>query len=464
MKSMICFVVAGAIVCGGTAFAGQAVGWRTDGTGTYPDAKPPTEWGPEKNVVWSTPAPDWSNGIPVIWGDRIFITAEPDTLICVNKADGKIRWQKSNSREGFLSEAEKPKIRQAAEIDAELQPLVGKLNALDRELKKLRAAEDKDEAKIAALEKQKADLKPQIERIRGKLEPLAKYVVPKTHNVNGYTSATPTTDGRYVCVVFGTAVAACYDMDGQRKWIRTVDHPANAGWGHSTSPLLVGDKLLVNMKDLVALDVKTGKEIWRTKVRDAFGTPACVKIGDEEVIVTPPGEFIRLRDGEILGTVDARLEYNSPLIVGDVAYFVATSKGAAMAVRLPKKAEKFDPEMIWKTDKLHPKRYYASPVYREGLLYALSQDSRLVVLNASDGSIIHMRALKGFGETAFPSLSLAGGRLVAACDKGVMAVLEPGRECKVIAKSKLDTLRSTPVFEGDRMYVRTYKTLYCFGR
>ena len=33
-------------------FAQDTVGWRTNGTGRYPEADPPTDWGPEKNVVW----------------------------------------------------------------------------------------------------------------------------------------------------------------------------------------------------------------------------------------------------------------------------------------------------------------------------------------------------------------------------------------------------------------------------
>ena len=42
-------------------------------------------------------------------------------------------------------------------------------------------------------------------------------------------------------------------------------------------------------------------------------------------------------------------------------------------------------------------------------------------------------------------------------------VLEPGREYKELARNSLETFRSSLVFEGKRMYVRTTKGLWCIG-
>ncbi|HCN08111.1 MAG TPA: hypothetical protein DIT01_09270, partial [Lentisphaeria bacterium] len=63
----------------------SVVGWRTDGTGEYPDAKPVTTFSEAENVVWKTPLPATSNATPVITGNRIFVCSEPTTLICVAK-------------------------------------------------------------------------------------------------------------------------------------------------------------------------------------------------------------------------------------------------------------------------------------------------------------------------------------------------------------------------------------------
>ena len=41
--------------------AGEIRGWRNDWTGVFPDADPPTSWGPGKNEVWSTDLGDGSS-------------------------------------------------------------------------------------------------------------------------------------------------------------------------------------------------------------------------------------------------------------------------------------------------------------------------------------------------------------------------------------------------------------------
>ena len=50
--------------------ADELYGFRVNGQGRFPDSVPVTEWGPDKNVVWKTPMPSWSNASPVLCGDR----------------------------------------------------------------------------------------------------------------------------------------------------------------------------------------------------------------------------------------------------------------------------------------------------------------------------------------------------------------------------------------------------------
>lgn len=74
------------------------VGWRNDGTGVYPKAEPVTEWTEDKNVVWRAKV-GGSHSSPVIAGDKVFVTSEPDLLICVDKLTGKLLWEKTSSFE-----------------------------------------------------------------------------------------------------------------------------------------------------------------------------------------------------------------------------------------------------------------------------------------------------------------------------------------------------------------------------
>src|SRR5690349_20113601 len=84
------------------AFSQDFAGWRTDGTGAYTSATPPKEWSKTKNILWSTPLTASSHATPVITGEKLFICAEPETLLCINTADGKILWQKTNTLDDAL--------------------------------------------------------------------------------------------------------------------------------------------------------------------------------------------------------------------------------------------------------------------------------------------------------------------------------------------------------------------------
>ncbi len=44
-----------------------------------------------RNILWETPLPDHGHGAPIVVGDRVFVTSEPDELICIDKQTGKIR-------------------------------------------------------------------------------------------------------------------------------------------------------------------------------------------------------------------------------------------------------------------------------------------------------------------------------------------------------------------------------------
>ena len=57
----------------------------------------------------------------------------------------------------------------------------------------------------------------------------------------GNAAATPASDGQCVYACFGYGIVACYDLQGQRKWI-TCLKGTPPGYGRSASPVLVGDK------------------------------------------------------------------------------------------------------------------------------------------------------------------------------------------------------------------------------
>jgi outer membrane protein assembly factor BamB len=464
MQRILPFVLALSI--SGTAMGQSPLGFRTDGTGRYPDANPPLHWGPDKNVVWKINLTQ-SNAIPVILGQKLFTCAEPCVLLCVNKADGQILWQgESSYKEIELTEEEKVQFeierQQADKLNEQLSVLEKESSALRKLLKDGAAPKEETEQKLEVLRAQSDAIKAQ----KQKLTTFNRYLEPGKgaggfNGTAGYSSPTPVTDGKRVYVIFGNGLAACYDLEGNRQWLKLIEHPT-AAYGHGSSPLLVGDKLLVHFSDLVALNTRDGSEAWRVQISPGHGTAMHARLGDVDVAIHPSGNVCRISDGSILAKGLGSTGPNSPLIQDGKVFFVA---GQLRGYELPASSEipaTWPP--LWKGANLKGGGYwFPSPILHDELIYAMNATSIFTVVDATTGEAVYERRLDFDGGQCYPSITLAGNRLFVSSDNGTTIVLEPGREYKELARNSLETFRSSLVFEGKRMYVRTTKGLWCIG-
>src|SRR6516164_983826 len=282
------------------ALSAEGIGWRTDGTGCYPKAQPPLEWSTTKNVVWKTPMPGYGVSHPVLLGQRVFTCAEPGTLLCLNREDGKILWQKTSS----YSDLEiAPDVREQLKVElGEMAELNKKQSAVQREMDQLHRALINGRVEKTEIDKKLQPFRKQIDEFnkeKQKRTLAVRYTQPGTHPTAGYSAPTPVTDGKHVFVAFGNGLVACYDLDGNRKWLKLIEH-TTLTFAHSASPVLAGGKLLVHFTDLVALDPKTGDEVWRLQHPPSYGTPLTTRIGDVDVVFTPKGALVRAQDGKVL--------------------------------------------------------------------------------------------------------------------------------------------------------------------
>lgn len=92
-----------AIVTLGSARADNWPQWRgPKNDGHSAEKNLPTEWGPDKNVIWKFKMPGPGSSTPCVWGDKIFVTS-PDgddvVLLCVG-TDGKQKWKRTLSKTG----------------------------------------------------------------------------------------------------------------------------------------------------------------------------------------------------------------------------------------------------------------------------------------------------------------------------------------------------------------------------
>ncbi len=103
------------------------------------------------------------------------------------------------------------------------------------------------------------------------------------HATEGSPAAgTPVTDGKVVVSYFGSVGLVAYDVAGKPLWQHPLPVADTMGnFGSGTSPLLVGDRVILNRdlatgSHILALDLKTGKQLWNTPRPDSitsYGSP-----------------------------------------------------------------------------------------------------------------------------------------------------------------------------------------------
>ncbi len=440
------------MLLGGLVTPGMAdMGFRLDGSGSFADVKPPLHWSSSSNVVW-TARLKWSNASPIVLQDQVIVCEEPDVLLALRFADGQTRWAVTNSYFDALPASE-------AETARENQKKADALNPTLRDAEKhLREAEKAAKDKTNDVDsKAVVDTARQaVAALRQQLAPLQKYRLPETHAVNGYTSPTAVTDGRNIYAVFGSGVVAGFAPDGKRLWVRLLPARPHHSWGHSASPLLADNRLMVHFGNrLYALDLQTGADKWAIDAGSGFGTPCLGQVDGAAIVITPLGDFVAVADGRKLASGVFKFPWNGPVVKDGVVYKVDEGGAAAYPVKFDGAAK---PAALW-TAKVPGGRFYATTLLHEGLLYNVSQGGTLIVIDARDGSVVYEKALGFGGGTAYPSPILAGGRIYLSCDNGVTVVIQPGRAYEELARNKLPEFRSCPVFYGDSLLIRTLGSL-----
>jgi len=287
---------------------------------------------------------------------------------------------------------------------------------------------------------------------------------PENRNATscGFTTPTPTTDGKRVYAVFGTGIVVCYDFDGHRQWIRYMATPQTLEYGRSASPVIVADRLVCLIGNLIAFDTVKGTTAWELPdVTETYGTPIVAKLGDMPVIITPNGTVVRVTDGKILARGIGEATHTSPIVQDGVVFFVDAH---CSAVKLTLKPDgKLETRELWQVDL--EGEFFASPVWHEGFLYCINNSGALQVLDAATGKTIYQQTLDDMtGGNFYASLAIAGGKLFIANDKGVTLLVTLGREFKSVKRNTLDNgAGSTPIFDGRMLFLRAGEFLCAIG-
>jgi outer membrane protein assembly factor BamB len=447
--------------CPAQPAAEKVVGWRTDTTGCYPDATPPLHWDARKNVVWTAAMPGRSSATPVVVGERIFVMAEPYLLLCLNKSDGKVVWQRENDREKVASKEDLEAQDKLAQSKNQMQE---KLGSLRREW----AAEDsKAETGDANAKTKAGELKKQVQDLDLKCQTILVGKEVKPQKEVGLACCTPISNGQVVLALYNNGVLACYDLAGNRRWARFLS-PVRKGYGQSMSPALVGDHVAAHIDDRIyGLDLKTGKTLWEDYELQHQGSPIGFRVGETDVFLTCEGHLRRAQDGKVLHKIGGALNlFSTPALHGNTGYWISENRRLSICQFEPGGANGLT---VKGGGASIPKGiYYASALVLNGHIYAYnnhdykSKIKTLVLLDAKTRKIVEEYPLE-IGGWAYPSPTGAGRFVFASNSLGICVVLAQNRNgtLKKAAENTLEPANACPVFEKDRMYFRGHKTFYC---
>ena len=283
---------------------------------------------------------------------------------------------------------------------------------------------------------------------------------------------TPTVDGDRLYALGGNGDLSCLDArNGKIIWSKNVLKEfggSNIRWGISESPLVIGDKVLVNAggpnASIVAMKKTDGSVIWKSQ-SDEAGYSSAIPFnvnGSTQVVFFTGARAVGLdvRDGKLLW------DYAKPSNdVANVATPIARANrifissdygtgGGVVEIKADNKAE----EIYFTKDM---RNHHSSSVLVGDYLYGFSSQI-LTAMKFDTGEIAWRDRSVGKG-----SLVYADGRLYCLSENGVVGLVEASPAgYKEVGRFRIpqDSLPTWthPVVSGGRLFLRDQDTIYAF--
>ena len=411
-----------------------------DATGVVADdSRLPDTWDQKTGVLWQADIPGRGWGSPIVWGDRVFISA----------------------------------VHSDDDYEA---PKAGLYNGGGR-------GEPPDAVHhwmVYCLSLDSGKLLWQHEAHTG------KPVVPR-HPKNTYAAETPTTDGIRLYVLFGDVGLYCYDFDGKQLWANQIEAKKTLyGYGAAASPVVQGDQVIMlydNLEEsyIAAVDSTTGEPRWKV-IREETKTWSTPLVwnhdGRTEIVTTgekenrsysPAGELLWHFDGKM-----SVLTIPSPFVADGLLYITsgyfqdnkrpvfAIRPGASGDITLGE-GESSNESIAWSVQKMGP--YNTSPIVYRGHYYTLLDRGMLTCHDAKTGELVFDRTRFPAGASFTASPWAYNGKIFFLDESGTTYVMPAGTEFGIERTNSLDELCiATPSISQGKLLIRTASKVYCIGQ
>ena len=420
-----------------TVSAGNWPQWRgPEGSGISNEKNLPSEWSPTKNIKWKTPIEGRSHSSPIVWGNRIFLTTAvegaevPGAKAVKHQIDGK----------DFIH-----------------PDSVG--------------ANKKHTFKVMALDRDSGKLVWQQTAWEG-----TPY--DDRHRKSSYAASTPATDGKMVYAFFGTEGLYAYDFKGRLVWKAQLGNIGTLGMGAATSPILYDNFVIVQADEenatasfIIALDKKTGKEVWKTprKIQVSWCTPLLVRTATRTELITSGTENVIAYDpatGKELWRHKG-LESNaipSPVANNEMAYLVAGfPTKITYAIRLGQNGDLTGtPNVPWKYEK--GTAYVPSPILYGDYLYLTTDRGILTALDAKTGEVKYEGGRIPIPATFTASPVAFEGKILMTSEDGDTFMIKAGPKHEILGTNSVgEAVYASPAIADGHIFIRGEKNLYCIG-
>lgn len=448
-----------------------------NGTGVSATTGLPETFGPAKNVIWKTALPA-GHSSPVLTKDRIFVTAfdkEKLLVICLDRASGKIVWQKEvpRTQTGRLQNVNGPAspspVTDGSNVYVFFQDYgmlsydangnmrwkvpLGPFNMFygfgaspilvdDKVI--LPVDQDSPSSYLIAIDKNSGRVRWKVERpvvISGYSTPIVyqpkqgpkQIVVPESFQLSAYSVA----DGKRVWWVRGLAceMKSIASQDGEYLYIN--------GWGFPQNQPGRQIPTISFEEALARYDKDNDKKI--TKAEAVGDTPMDKMVnGAFEAFDTNRDEKLDAKDWEVFRAMMA-------------------SENGLLAIKMGGQGDQTATAIRWRYTKPVPQ--VPSTLLYKGVLYMINDSGILLSFDPATGNVIKQGRLHGAIDKYFSSPVAADDKVFLIGQGGQVSVLKAAGDWEVLAVNELDDeCFATPAIADGRLYIRTRSALYAFGK
>jgi outer membrane protein assembly factor BamB len=412
--------------------------WRgPDSQGVSDEKDLPTEWSDSRNVLWKTPIPGLGFSSPIIWEKKVFITSAVDI--------------------GPAPPEHKAKKHMLGDKEFQHPDWTG--------------SDRLHSFKVLCLDRDSG-------KVLWERTPYQGVVFDHRHRRGTYAGPTPVTDGKLVYAYFGSEGLYCYDTSGKLIWSKNLGGIPTMGMGVGTSPLLFENVLIVlcdqgfDGKDsfMIALDKRSGKEVWRVArpVHTSWATPVLAKTPERTELVASGNEFLISYDPktgkELWRATGLKSHAIATPVVGHGLVILSSGfpSKTVVAIRLGGSGNLDGTDrIVWRYNK--GTSYVPSPILYGDYVYLMSDAGILTCLNAKTGEVVYEGGRVPVATKFYGASPVAfDGKILLTCDDGETFVIKAGPKHEVLGTNSIGEPSRTSIAIADgKLFLRGEKHLFC---